>query len=72
MTTNGPMLSSPAAPPDPAKDAAKLLHAQLELMTWHFHACAPPSALDANTRNILAESQALVNTLRAIAGRDGT
>ncbi len=68
MTTNGPMLSHPAAPPDPAKDAAKLLHAQLELMTWHLGIVYAPA--DSATVQMLADSRALLTLTRTIAGRD--
>ncbi len=62
--------SSAAAPPDPAKDAARLLHEALELTCWHFHACYPP--VDTATERILADNRSLLALTRAIAGRDGT
>lgn len=54
--------------PDTAKDAARLLHAQLELTTWHLqHVYAPA---DSATKQILADGRALLELTRAIAGRD--
>ncbi len=63
--------TSPPAAPDTAKDAARLLHAQLELLTWHARTCLP-SAADSQFRLMVAESLSLLEITRGIAGRAGS